>query len=377
MKDKKFKRITSILLVVSLIILLRSNTTFAICEKGDYIDCRKASLIALVMIENIRQSEELVKWTEGTSISSFTQLVDNNGNLIAYGFNLQDMNKSVGYIITAAWTGLPIVLEYSDNNEAPYDKGNTVFCGGWIYVDEGSIAEGDVLSYCYSEENINNNRTLISMIDRIESLYLDNQQNSLLSSDFPITNPVSYLTSLYGNLNYYVVYSTMISGFNGYLMTENMSCTVDAMAAIISFNSVSITGSYKSRTTVFNDARAIGLSNGYYTVSGGTGLFQEAPFTNAVLAYYSSSWVASTHLSGVGLGYAQTEIFNNRPVMFNIAFTPSYYYNHTVTAFGHVTYADSNGDGYVFFAIKDGYNTGTRYFPVTGLEDLTVTGIKP
>lgn len=187
-----------------------------------------------------------------------------------------------------------------------------------------------------------------------------------------ITSIQEYLKNYVGE-SYTYTYSdansNVLSGTGTYTMEELDSdeancCTLVALAnAMIYYrNKKGYSSIPLSNNILYMDIKAKATNLGY-TDADGLSVSKNNNLVNNIFSSYGYSVTGSNNYGWTNTS-VKNAIDNYGPAL--MSFASGYYYNHTVMIYGYKTYNASSGSSYVFFLVRDGWNSGVRYVAGAG-----------
>ncbi len=352
-----------------------------VTEKGLFIEPDEAITIGFMFVSsNLKYLD--CNWTENTRVEEIIPLFNVDDKINAYCIRLSTEKEETGYITVSAWSGIDFILEFAYSGNPVFMEENYPNCelnsehlyynGGIIYSSNKDIAIASSDLLLYSQDIVKKNEKILSEIHSNGTIPMyiamagDNQSGGY------ITTPVLYLQNVYGTNTYSYIDGTNLTAYSNHLMQNTNDCPITALAGVIYTNRYSITGSYPSWYTIYDDCFDVATDTNltgvpYYTSNIGIPLDEIEYFIEDVLDYYNCSWTVAFKITGV-VNKCISEVNAGRASCISVAFQQPYA-NHTMDAYGYARYTDPATNIYTFIRVKDGYSTGVRYLytPTSGI----------
>ncbi len=321
-----------------------------------------------------------VRWTSDTIIEDCVLMYDADDNISAYTFEL-----SSGYIVVGAYIDLPsYILEWSDSADPCYydlNLSNTehvVYLGALDYykVSENGIFQdvlGNTVDYSELIFKLNENRSLDNIPTSIMQALLDDLSTS--STNSTISDPYTYAANLYGGT--FTTSSTGATGWSTYIKrykTSSFTTTSSGTTVKNHCGPVAITNiiaSIRSRkglssitsSTLFSTVAEYGLSNGYYTVSGGTPNSTANTYIKACCSNYSITVTLSSKLTATFSNIKSRS--GSKTLLYVMLSNNSTYGNHAVVAYNWLTLMNASSVTLNFAEVADGWSSSARYLDIS------------
>lgn len=401
----KKRRILSVFLIIGVVI---GNIFWKPCyvkaiESGyDKIteindDLLAAKLVAKNFVNTI--ATEKNGWEQNNYLgNNYTVIYNLKNEECGYIFNVINNNESSGYVVVGNVKNAYEIIEYSFENNSINDfcnvneKDNIYLVEGYNYLKQ---KDGKYITQDLEEINIHDCKDLnISvkaeqkeqaneLIQKLKNMDFD--EKNILWDDISsgksksINNDGGEITSIQEYLKNYVgesytytysdANSNVLSGTGTYTMEELDSdeancCTLVALAnAMIYYrNKKGYSSIPISNNILYMDIKAKATNLGY-TDADGLSVSKNNNLVNNIFSSYGYSVTGSNNYGWTNTS-VKNAIDNYGPAL--MSFASGYYYNHTVMIYGYKTYNASSGSSYVFFLVRDGWNSGVRYVAGAG-----------
>ena len=379
----KLKRFLAIVCALVLLFCTFSVNILATELSNLTVDEDVAVTVAAHFVWGSLDSSEL--WNDRTTIESVIPLYDVNDNINAYCVNLITEDVQSGYVIVSTNINEPLIQEYSDEtnglnlellNENSFSRTVPNNSERIYYYGPLSYSTKKYNSTEYVSKSMYNNKTN-NCKEENETYIAYLKDTGLICADanlktrgggiaIRIESIADYLSSQYQGKTFTMDSAGLVTAnVPGYLIVGDDACSLYGSAAMIRFH----LGNSYTVEEIATQCKTVAEENGYAEWLEETGAWNYyidvgklAPFINKCIKEITTLDVkASSSLFSWATG--TDEIDDNRPILLNIA-SSEQYTNHTVMAIGwckYVNTASGSPNSIRFYAVKDGYVTGTRF----------------
>lgn len=366
------------------------------CEEVDDADLAAAKIVAQEFITTV----EADNWSEDTFVNdNYTILYNLDNSISGYLFEIETNGISTGYITIGNAENAFSIIEYACEDNSISDtmlmkeenaNEQVYLTDGYEYVKELGdsyvtqdkqcidIKECKDLDIKVSKQELKNADKLVDCVeeyikeedDEKLEFYAGKSQNN--TEGGVISSIPKYLKN-YAGKSYTYTYkskkSKVLSGVGTYLMTDLDSstancCTLTALCnAMIYYRdkagySKIPNSNEKLYKMIKKKAKKLG-----YKASEGLSVTKNNNLVKNLFSTYGYN-VSSTNSYAWTNTSVKDAINNHGPAL--MSFASGQYYNHTVMLYGYKTYTSSSGASYLFFVVRDGWNSGARYVAGAG-----------
>lgn len=388
MKKQRHKLFMSWLLTLVIVLAILPTAVFAKAEPEISVDEDMAKALATLFVS--RNFGVLDGWSDDTRIKEVIPLYGNDDGIKAYCVKLQNGSVQAGYVTVSTNLKETLIQEYSDQalpvfetETSPDEEENIQYImemdgvqkiyyyGPLRYASQKQNNDEMIIAYS-NEEIVDHYEENIALLT---SLLPFSKQISTLEQKGNIENPYDYLVEIKPGDSYRVYSGSPRLDFDGYIIRDHNGCAVYATAAVITYHLKPLDGiDFDTRV---EQCKAVSVSEGYGKVDNyylAVGSYK--PYINKCLALYNTTLTADSDLF-FPWNSACKQINAGCPVLINIAEEPgSGYHDHTVVAYGWITYLNNAGSEYRFYHVRDGYDaTANRYVDVERIGIYYITKI--
>lgn len=417
------KRIISSLLILTLLItgimLGKAPVAYASgnsetgrsSEQHDSINAAKL-IVATFVAEDIKNNAES-GWNQNSDVSGDATIVyDMNDGILGYMFSIYNAGIGNGYVVISTEDYGFSIIEYAyENNEISelaidgqienavtrqVSMVERVYLSGtldYIAADDNDNYfnySGETIDFEEEPEfeiNTNSDETneakdFVNLVSQysdseIESLFEDIKAGTSSDDNTSgglITAPTTYLKNEVNSSYTYTIDSSnskVLSGVGSKTCTDlggHNNCTLTALynAMVYYRDKKGYSNISSSQSGLYAVIKTQATALGYnYDTSTGLGVTKNNNLvTNVFKQYGYTSVTGSNNYAWTGAS-AKSAIRDYGPFLFSLA--SGVYYDHTVMVYGYRTYKNSsNSSTYLFWVIKDGWSSTTRYLAMTG-----------
>lgn len=423
------KRIVSSLLMLSLFVtssvfceipIVYANESSTVEEmdgQNDSINAAKL-IVATFVSEDVENNIES-GWNKNSEVSEdVTIIYDTNDEVLGYMFPIYNNETGNGYVVISSEEYGFSIIEYAyDDNEISefvYDnqiqneetrnahKVERFYLSAemdYFAVDNndnyfdytGEIVDFEEEPQFRIQANsneISKAKDLVELVSQcseseIEVLVADIKTGTSSDNNTSgglITAPATYLKNEVNSSYTYTIDSSnskVLSGVGSKTCTDlggHNNCTLTALynAMVYYRDKKGYSSISSSQSDLYDVIKTQATALGYnYDTSTGLGVTKNNNLVTNVFKKYGYSSVTGSNNYAWTASSVKNAISNYGPFLFSLA--SGVYYDHTVMVYGYRTYKNSsNSNTYLFWVVKDGWSSTTRYLAMTGTPESYV-----
>lgn len=343
----------------------------------------EAKEIALLFVKDAIQLDD-VAWDENTSITNVVPMYDETKNDVVTAYSIE---LNTGYVVVSAFRDTDsLIPEWSDRAEPLYDsldltsEEQVIYLGAYeYYADAGESEVVNLSGEDVNRNDLENNFEEQRNPDNVPAEITDDFIGIVTYTDRDgIRNPIDdandnykgpfvcndYINKWDSSMRYYK--TTDYANNHGY----NDPCAPTAITNMILAVGTRYPSklSYSNANNVFVNVANVGISNGYYSKSGG-GVYpsKAAPYIKKIFNKYGVSASTAVYSPEPSNAYNIIKSSLAKNHLIYVALTKhSTYNNHAVICFAYTRLRSTSTGWYkTYMKVADGWNSGGRYIDLS------------